>query len=288
MKFSWTNACKWQTVRATRCVPRTCFACSTPHTRDSRPHCTHAGYTTEVFLDIYGYSTDDCTGEPTYSVTTAALSQAPNSVCYDSHAVLACTNTCSYPSDGDCDDGGPGSEYSNCYLGTDCVDCGSRDSSLGVDSGSIRNYYIDPSESPLVYRRVFYPDANDCTGSSVTEVLGTGDCSSTSRQRFYPRIREVVSATPSSLSDFQSIAFRFEDAVVPNETSKYSGSVDWSGLETASDEGSFFQFSPSIGAKLEYRVGDYGTLLRHRVVPRPSRVLALHFLRFLRVQAAQH
>lgn len=35
-----------------------------------------------------------------------------------------CTNTCSYSSDGDCDDGGPGSEYSSCSLGSDCVDCG--------------------------------------------------------------------------------------------------------------------------------------------------------------------
>jgi len=35
-----------------------------------------------------------------------------------------CHNTCEYPSDGGCDDGGPGAEYAICSLGTDCADCG--------------------------------------------------------------------------------------------------------------------------------------------------------------------
>ena len=38
-----------------------------------------------------------------------------------------CIDTCPYADDGDCDDGGPGSDYSVCELGTDCADCGSRD-----------------------------------------------------------------------------------------------------------------------------------------------------------------
>jgi hypothetical protein len=37
-----------------------------------------------------------------------------------------CTNTCWYADDGDCDDGGPGSDFSLCELGTDCFDCGPR------------------------------------------------------------------------------------------------------------------------------------------------------------------
>jgi len=35
-----------------------------------------------------------------------------------------CLETCMYSRDGDCDDGGPGSDYSFCELGTDCADCG--------------------------------------------------------------------------------------------------------------------------------------------------------------------
>jgi len=37
-----------------------------------------------------------------------------------------CTETCVYASDGWCDDGGPGAEYSACSVGTDCTDCGPR------------------------------------------------------------------------------------------------------------------------------------------------------------------
>jgi len=37
-----------------------------------------------------------------------------------------CVESCPYSSDGDCDDGGEGSEYTICNLGTDCHDCGPR------------------------------------------------------------------------------------------------------------------------------------------------------------------
>ncbi|MGD2109828.1 MAG: hypothetical protein PVI86_10585 [Phycisphaerae bacterium] len=37
-----------------------------------------------------------------------------------------CTDTCQFAFDGTCDDGGPGSSYSLCELGTDCSDCGPR------------------------------------------------------------------------------------------------------------------------------------------------------------------
>jgi hypothetical protein len=39
-----------------------------------------------------------------------------------------CTEICNWSSDGDCDDGGPGSEFqqADCPFGTDCTDCGPR------------------------------------------------------------------------------------------------------------------------------------------------------------------
>jgi len=40
---------------------------------------------------------------------------------------LLCTDTCSYAGDGDCDDGGPNSDYDFCAYGTDCTDCGPRE-----------------------------------------------------------------------------------------------------------------------------------------------------------------
>ena len=42
------------------------------------------------------------------------------------NAFAQCTNTCSTSHDGECDDGGPGSLYSICTLGSDCSDCGVR------------------------------------------------------------------------------------------------------------------------------------------------------------------
>ena len=37
-----------------------------------------------------------------------------------------CEDTCRFARDGDCDDGGPDSDYSVCDLGSDCADCGPR------------------------------------------------------------------------------------------------------------------------------------------------------------------
>ena len=54
----------------------------------------------------------------------SGTSSSPPSVSCTSNCL--CTNTCSSASDNDCDDGGPGAEYSVCSLGADCVDCGPR------------------------------------------------------------------------------------------------------------------------------------------------------------------
>ena len=39
---------------------------------------------------------------------------------------LVCDNTCKSPGDAECDDGGEGSDFDRCDLGTDCDDCGPR------------------------------------------------------------------------------------------------------------------------------------------------------------------
>jgi hypothetical protein len=48
-------------------------------------------------------------------------SVGPNT-CFDP----SCNNQCGFAYDGDCDDGGPGSDFSLCDLGSDCGDCGPR------------------------------------------------------------------------------------------------------------------------------------------------------------------
>lgn len=38
-----------------------------------------------------------------------------------------CSDSCIFNHDGQCDDGGEGSEYNMCEFGTDCADCGERE-----------------------------------------------------------------------------------------------------------------------------------------------------------------
>jgi len=47
-----------------------------------------------------------------------------------------CRNTCEYASDGACDDGGPGSEFAACGVGSDCSDCGSSSSSTTTSTSA--------------------------------------------------------------------------------------------------------------------------------------------------------
>jgi hypothetical protein len=63
-----------------------------------------------------------------------------------------CTNTCGWASDGVCDDGGTGSTWDDCDLGTDCDDCG-------------------PRESPG-----FYDCDMDCVSSEYASWQGDGIC----------------------------------------------------------------------------------------------------------------
>ena len=43
-----------------------------------------------------------------------------------------CKDTCESANDGTCDDGGAGSDFHSCVLGTDCTDCGRRSSALAL------------------------------------------------------------------------------------------------------------------------------------------------------------
>ena len=56
--------------------------------------------------------------------------------------------SCSYASDDACDDGGPGSEYSVCALGTDCTDCGRGGDGDSTSSSPPPPPPPDPSPPP--------------------------------------------------------------------------------------------------------------------------------------------
>eukprot|EP00750_Incisomonas_marina_P033659 INCI9923.4.p1 GENE.INCI9923.4~~INCI9923.4.p1 ORF type:complete len:1656 (+),score=236.80 INCI9923.4:346-5313(+) len=63
--------------------------------------------------------------------------------------LAVCGNTCSYAFDGDCDDGGPNSDFSVCNYGSDCGDCGVRDQDDGgYDTAYYPTVEACPAEEP--------------------------------------------------------------------------------------------------------------------------------------------
>ena len=72
------------------------------------------------------YQANDCQLSSSADMT-GCLGEYHNLDFYQRTDATPCTESCNYASDGDCDDGGPGSEYSSCQLGTDCTDCGLSD-----------------------------------------------------------------------------------------------------------------------------------------------------------------
>ena len=69
------------------------------------------------------------TTQCTWQLNTNYVSRCADgtgATCTRSAASSGCLESCTYASDGTCDDGGPGAAYASCALGTDCTDCGVR------------------------------------------------------------------------------------------------------------------------------------------------------------------
>lgn len=88
-----------------------------------------------------------------------------------------CSNTCLYAFDGTCDDGGPGSSFSLCMLGTDCSDCGSRGSIVDDDAADAMtdstDAFDDERGEVILDCSTFagrYCPADDCRSLKVRDV----------------------------------------------------------------------------------------------------------------------
>ena len=86
------------------------------------------------------------TGYVAHSISTEA-SSPPMAETTWSVSCGGCDDTCRYAFDFLCDDGGPGAEYLVCNPGSDCSDCGTRDSGVWVDY-SIRLGSLPPPLPP--------------------------------------------------------------------------------------------------------------------------------------------
>ena len=73
---------------------------------------------------------------------------------------LLCSDTCAYQVTGICDDGGPGTEFSYCALGTDCTDCGPRAGPSCYDAE--RTTFVDLVGTRLTCSQLV-PMCNDAT-----------------------------------------------------------------------------------------------------------------------------
>ena len=103
----------------------------------------------------------------TYDSNGHFIGSYPKDMLINSHTAPGilggCSNTCIgsvntpredtiHASDGDCDDGGPGSQYNYCEYGTDCADCGHRQGQEHIHSVQI---------TPSTGRRMSAEDTED-------------------------------------------------------------------------------------------------------------------------------
>ncbi len=103
------------------CLSLTAVACESPEESDTSSDDSYGGHGDCEDDDGPVADPDDGDDDPTGA---DSVPDGPS-----------CEDTCPYANDGECDDGGPGSEYSVCGFGTDCGDCGSRGGG-GDDPGS--------------------------------------------------------------------------------------------------------------------------------------------------------
>ena len=89
-------------------------------------------------------------------------------ICQDSSTCATCDDSCDHASDGDCDDGGPGSRYEWCSPGADCSDCGQRTVDEVSDTpGSGTGLSVWSSSPP--------PSPRPPPGSSYSGLFGSSD-----------------------------------------------------------------------------------------------------------------
>ena len=132
------------------CGPSPTSECNTcSHSSDGE--CDDGGPGAEYALCSLGTDCDDCGGPSVYPPPPSPPSVYPPPPSPAPPPTSECTNSCYYSSDGECDDGGPGAEYSHCSLGTDCDDCGGQ---------SVYDERCQSNACTFSVRRCWFPTAS--------------------------------------------------------------------------------------------------------------------------------
>ena len=97
-----------------------------------------------------------------------------------SQATAQCGESCYYSSDMDCDDGGEGSEYNFCTLGSDCIDCGQR-GDISPSAPPPPAPPIWPPHGPGEQQLLLLTD-----GAEHCQLINHGDCAQTREDDYNP------------------------------------------------------------------------------------------------------
>ena len=123
--------------------------------------CTDPLQSCVVQCDLYSnlYSSISSLSSPTLTTARDLATPCPASCGFDGSGCagyrhvwdelppLSCRETCADASDGDCDDGGEGAQYTICELGTDCTDCGAS----GREAADLFGLTARPDATPAVF-----------------------------------------------------------------------------------------------------------------------------------------
>jgi hypothetical protein len=105
-------------------------------------------------------------------------------------------NSCVHKSDGDCDDGGPGSDYSLCDLGTDSDDCDRRSGQCSNSCSSPADNECDDGGSGSLFN--LCPLGSDCDDCGARETSYLRAEAAAIEQKQFPALRDQKMAKTKS------------------------------------------------------------------------------------------
>jgi hypothetical protein len=227
----------------------TCYTAST-----SDGSCDDGGPGAEYSMCALGTDCTDC-GPRSYTCGYASPpppSPSPPGITSSS----GCSNSCIYPSDGMCDDGGSGSLYSICNFGTDCTDCGTR----SIGRRSRRLLFASAGDEADSLDGALPADAADAAGAADAADATASAAASTTTSPFGRRLLKGGSSSSSrSSSSSSSSRSSYSSSSSYSTSSRSSGGRSSTSGSGAWGSSSYSTSSYSPTATTTYRgTGSYG------------------------------